>query len=147
MSRQSKHPLSPIIEERVYKIFINSIQDTKTPEDAVSFLNDLLSSAERVMLAKRVAVAFLLIEGEYSYDDISKVLKVSRGTIAKINATLTLQGKGYRKILGNMIKKKALKTVLEELVESLTPLPPKGANWGRWYSQRRKRRLKREQPL
>jgi len=147
MSRQSKHPVSPVIEQRVYKIFINSFQDAKTSEDVVSFLNDLLSAAERVMLAKRVATAFLLIEDKYTYDDISRALKISRGTIAKIHAILALQGKGYRKILGSMIKKKAIKALLEELAESLTPLPPKGTSVGMWHSERIKKKIKRQEML
>ena len=147
MSRQSKHPVSPVIEQRVYKIFINSIQDARTSEEVVSFLNDLLSSPERVMLAKRVATAFLLIEDKYTYNEIGRALKVSRGTIAKIHAVLALQGKGYRKILGSMAKKKAIKSLLEELAESLTPLPPKGTSLGIWQAERTKRRIKRQKML
>jgi len=147
MSRRSNHPVSPIIEERVYKVFTNSFKDVKTSEDVISFLNDLLSSAERVMLAKRVAVAFLLIEDKYTYDDISRAIKVSRGTIAKIHAVLILQGKGYRRVLGNMIRNKNLKALLEELSESFSPSPPRGANWKTWYGERRRKRLKRLEVL
>ena len=147
MSRRSRHPVSPKIEERVFKIFVDSIKNANTAQDVVTFLNDLLSSAERVMLAKRVAIAFLLLEGKYTYDDISKTLKVSRGTIAKVHSVLILQGTGYKKILGDMLKRKVLKILLAELLEGLTPLPSKGANWGEWKKSRLKAKWKREEPL
>lgn len=147
MSRISKHPNEQIVEDKVYEIFINSIKNTNQTEDVVSFLNDLLSPQERVMLAKRIAVAYLLLQGKYTYEDIVKALRVSGGTIAKIHAVLALQGRGFRRVLGEMILKKSVKNAIGELVEILTPLPPKGANWGVWHKRRRFARWKREEPL
>lgn len=132
MGRVSKHFMNPEIEKRVYEVFIESVKNTKTSSEVVDFLNDLLSSVEKIMMAKRVAVAFLLLQDKYTYDEISKTVKVSRGTIAKIHATFALQGKGYRKILGDILKRKAAKSALSELLDILTPLPPKGANIGEW---------------
>ncbi len=147
MSRISKHPNEEIVENKVSNIFINSIKNINQTEDVVSFLNDLLSPQERVMLAKRIGVAYLLLNGNYTYDDIKKALRVSQGTIAKIHAVFALQGEGYRKTLGNMLRRKALKTVLAEAMEGLTPLPSKGKNWGEWKKARRLAKRKREEPL
>jgi uncharacterized protein YerC len=134
VSRISKHPNEEVVENKVYEIFINSIKDTNKTEDVVSFLNDLLSPQEKVMLAKRIAIAYLLIQDKYTYEDIKKALRVSLGTVAKIHAILALQGEGFRRVLGKMILKKSVKNVLSELLESLTSLP-----------ERRKNRLKRQE--
>ena len=147
MAQVSKHPLSPQIEKRVYEIFIDSIKNTKSSDEVVHFLNDLLSQVEKVMLAKRVAIAFLLIKGAYTYEQISRTIKVSYGTIAKVHAVLALQGEGYRKIIIDMLKKEALKMALAELTEVLTILPPKGANWSRWKKEKLKKELERRKPL
>ena len=147
MVQISKHPVAPRVDERIYEIFIDSIKNVRYKPDVISFLNDLLSPTERIMLAKRVTTAFLLIKGKYTYDQISKILRVSKGTIAKIHAILAVQGEGYRKIIIQMLKKQAIKQVLSELVEVITPIPPKGANWSEWYRERRKAKLKRQEPL
>lgn len=147
MGRVSKHFMNPEIEKRVYDVFIESVKNTKTSNEVVDFLNDLLSPVEKIMMAKRVAVAFLLLQDKYTYDEIARTVKVSRGTIAKTHATFALQGKGYRKILGDILKRKAAKIALSELLDILTPLPPKGANWGEWKKKKRISKLKRQEPL
>ncbi|KKR39372.1 hypothetical protein A2210_01020 [Candidatus Woesebacteria bacterium RIFOXYA1_FULL_40_18] len=147
MSRISKHPNEEIVENKLYDIFINSIKNINQTEDVVSFLNDLLSPQEKVMLAKRIGVAYLLLQGKYTYDEIKKALRVSLGTIAKIHAVLALQGEGFRKTLQKIIFKKNVKNSLSELLEILTPLPPKGVSRGEWHKSRRQARWKREEPL
>lgn len=147
MSQISKLFMSPNIEKRVYEVFINSVKNTTSQDEVVDFLGDLLSPTEKVMLAKRLSIAFMILEGKYTYEDIAKTLKVSRGTIARVHTVLNLRGTGYRKILGDMLKKKALKILFEEMLEGLTPLPPKGTNWGEWKKRRREAEWKREEPL
>lgn len=147
MSRISRHPIEEVVEERVSRIFINSVKDVSDTSTVVSFLNDLLSPQERVMLAKRISIAFLLLQGKHTYDDIGKTLRVSKGTIAKVHATLALQGKGFRKVLGKMILKKSTKNAVSGLVEILRPIPGKGVNRGEWYKQKRINKLKRQEPL
>lgn len=147
MSRISKHPQEEIVEDKISKIFIDSIKNVNQTEDVVSFLKDLLSPQERIMLAKRIGIAYLLLQGKYTYDEIGKALRVSPGTIAKVRAVMALQGTGFRKVLGKIILKKEVKNSLSELLEILTPLPPKGVNRGEWYRKRRKAQWRREEPL
>jgi len=139
--------MNPEIEKRVYEVFIESVKNTKTSGEVINLLNDLLSPVEKIMMAKRVAVAFLLLEDKYTYAEISKVLKVSKGTIAKIHAIFALQGKGFRKTLGDILKRKVAKSALSELLDILTPLPPKGTKPEYWKYLKIKERLKREKPL
>lgn len=139
--------MSPVIEKKVYEVFINSIKNTKSSDEVVHFLNDLLTPVEKIMLAKRVAIAFLLLEGGFTYESICKTLKVSKGTVARVHAVIALQGTGYRELLGDILKKKALKNLLAEVLEGLTPLPSKGTNWGEWKKERLKAKWKQEEPL
>src|SRR3989344_6017033 len=144
MPQISKHPASPQVEKRVYEIFIESVKNTKSADEVIDFLNDLLTSTEKIMLSKRVAVAFLLLKGGYDYRQISKILRVSLGTISRIHAVLTLQGEGFRKILFPIMNKQAMKKALGELGEIVNILPHKGANIGEWKKTKREARLKRE---
>ncbi len=147
MTQVSRHFMNPDIEKRVYEVFIESVKNTRNSNEVIDFLNDLLSPVEKIMMAKRVAVAFLLLQDKYTYDQISKTVKVSRGTIAKIHTTFALQGKGYRKILGDILKRKVAKIALSELLDAITLLPPKGANLGEWKKMKRNDKLKRESPI
>ncbi len=147
MSQVSKHFMQPAIEKKVYEVFINSFKNIKSSEAVISFLSDILSPTERIMLAKRISIAFLLLEGKYTYEDISKILKVTTGTIAKVHSVFALQGSGYKEILGNLLLKKAIRNSLSEFTDLLSPLPPKGVNIGEWKKSKRKSRLEREEPL
>lgn len=147
MSQISRKFISPDIEKKIYEIFVSSISQATDPQDTVSFINDLLSPVERKMLAKRVAIAFLLMKGGYTYEKISGMLKVSFGTIAKINSTLQTQGKGYRKIVAELLDKQAVKRVLGEILDAFLLIPPKGTNWGRWKKEMAEREAKRNSPL
>ena len=70
MSQVSKHFMNPNIEKRVYGVFIESVKNTKNSSEVVDFLNDLLSPIEKIMMAKRVAIAFLLLQFRYQSLDL-----------------------------------------------------------------------------
>ena len=119
--KYSKHFMNQKIEKKVYDVFINSIRNTKSSNDVINFLNDLLSPTERAMLAKRVSIAFMLLEEKYSYEDIIKTLKVSDGTVSKVNSILVLQGSGFRKTIGNLLVRKQIRNSLSEFLDLITP--------------------------
>lgn len=147
MTQVSRRKLSPDTQKRIYEIFVNCIKKVHSSDEAISFLDDLLSPTEKTMIAKRIAIALVLLQGNQTYDNISEILKVSRGTVARVNITLNYKGEGYKKILNQIQKEKALKNMLSELTEALTPLPPKGANWKRWRKSREEAKRKRQEPL
>lgn len=71
---------------------ISSLSDI---EKAAQFVKDLLSPQEAEMLAKRVKIAQLLVDGR-DYNFIQSVLKVSPSTISRVNEWLKYSGDGYR---------------------------------------------------
>lgn len=146
MSQVSKHFMNPKIAKKVYEVFINSIKNTKSNSEVVDFLNDLLSEPEKVMLAKRVAVAFMLLENKYTYHDISRTLKISFGTIAKVHSIFALKGEGYRKIIGDLILKKSIKNSLSEFLDLLRPTR-KTLTGEEYQKPKVISRLHREEPL
>ena len=78
--------------------FCQALTQIKKPEEAVKFITDLLSKSEAEMLAKRLKIAELLLEGE-TYQDIREALKVSHTTVARVSEWLKIQGEGYRLIV------------------------------------------------
>lgn len=82
-------------------------------EQVKSFLKDLLTHTEMKMLAKRIQIAKMLLEG-YSYQDIRNYVKVTDPTIAKISNILEMSGEGlrtainYLQKIGNAIDKERM---------------------------------------
>lgn len=76
----------------------HALSSLKNPEEAAQFLTDLISPQETEMLAKRLKIAALLVEGK-KYDEIRTELKVSHATIARVNVWLNLSGEGFRTVI------------------------------------------------
>ncbi|OGE81193.1 MAG: hypothetical protein A3H72_00535 [Candidatus Doudnabacteria bacterium RIFCSPLOWO2_02_FULL_48_8] len=74
---------------------IAAIQNTR---EAAQLLTDLLGKQEMEMLAKRLKIAELLLNGE-TYQNIREALKVSEPTIARVNHWTQQSGEGYRLVL------------------------------------------------
>lgn len=122
--------LSKQEQEKLLIGFCKALVELKTPEEAAHFLKDLLSKQEAEMLAKRIEIARLLIKG-FTYADVQKMLKVSHGTIARVNQWLATSGEGYRLIVERV---KEEKSETQEYIEELE----KPFSW---------KRMKRRYPL
>jgi len=90
-----KQQLDKKEETQLIMDFCKTIASLSKLDDAALFVRDLLSKQELRMLAKRLKIAKLLIEGK-TYEKISKELKVSMGTVARINVWLAQSGEGFR---------------------------------------------------
>lgn len=82
-----------------------AISSLQSPEEGAEFLKDLLSEAEVMMLARRIQIAEMLMEGA-TYEQIRDDLKTSFNTIARIQTWLALYGEGYRKVINRSTKQK-----------------------------------------
>lgn len=114
MSQLSKRPLNKETEKRIYDIFTHVLADATSKEDITALLYDFLTPTERVMLPKRLSIAYLLIKG-YDQRAISQYLKVSFTTITKVSSALKNGGKGYRTMLERMATKEAFHSLLETI--------------------------------
>jgi len=89
-------------EQLIFR-FCQAICQIKNADEAVFFITDLLSRSEAEMLAKRIKIAELLLEGK-TYDEVRKKLKASRGAIARVSEWLRGYGDGYRTVLDRIKK-------------------------------------------
>lgn len=124
MTKVSRRILNKALEERIFEVFIRTIIDLKKPDEAKSFVEDLLFPTEKIMLVKRLAIAILLTKG-YTYDRIDQTLKVSRTTIMHVSYFLKHgQSGGYQKAVTKIIgreKNEALMDKIEEILIRLSP--------------------------
>lgn len=129
MAKFSRIPkLSKKERQELLIALCEALSSIKKNEEAAQFLSDLLSPQELEMLAKRLAIAKLLIENK-TYDSIRNILKVSHNTIARVNAWLTLSGSGFRLVI-ERTKRRGKKIYEHSLEEKLDPYS--------WYNLKRR---------
>ncbi len=141
MSQVSRRYLNPKVEQQIFDTFVESFTSLSSAQKSSDFLYDLLSPVEQIMLGKRLAIAYMLMEN-YSQRDIADTLKVSQPTVTKVNASLKT-GAGYRTIISHMLQKEKIVAFFNKLEEKLDHLlPPKGSNWSQHYKRTYSQRVK-----
>lgn len=85
--RTSKQQINQYLEKELLKTLYQTVADLRKLEEVEEFLNSFLSKAERLALAKRIAVAYWLDKGR-GYSNIRENLKVSSATIADMQTRL-----------------------------------------------------------
>lgn len=97
-----------------------------------SFLRDLLTESERIMLGRRIRIARHLIAGR-SHEDIAAEMRVGFDTIYKVRRWLDDQFPGYEQVVADMEKEFASRK--------------KKSNEKRLYATSALYRLKKKYPL
>ncbi len=95
MPQVSKIPIKKDIEIKIRRAFSQSLAKISSESEMEKYIFDLFTPTERVMLAKRLAIAALLVKG-LTYKEISQKLRVSTSTVARVNLWLKHSGKGYK---------------------------------------------------
>lgn len=75
-------------------------------DEVNSFLRDFLSTSERLMFAKRLAITLLLAKG-YKYESIRQILSVSPATVYKMQQLF--ERGGYNVTLKKLAEHEAMK--------------------------------------
>jgi uncharacterized protein YerC len=135
VAQVSKRKLNPEIWERVFNLFLESFGGIKNKKEFAVFIEDILSPTEKIMLAKRFAIAILIAKGN-SYDSITDILKVTPSTVSRVTILLRY-GKGLNKSIEKALKKDKIRVLWKE-IQDLIDTPTKGNL--REYALRGKRR-------
>jgi len=114
MTMVSKYPLNQQVKERIFEIFLNTLAGLKTQNEVNNFLEQFLSPTEKVMLAKRLSIAVLLVK-KYDIRSISKILKVSTKTVAGINIWIKHNKGGLYNTIQNMLEKEVNQKFWDDL--------------------------------
>lgn len=131
MTQVSKYPISKDVYERCWEIFTKTLIGIRNSKDADEIVSDLLTPTERIMLTKRLAIAFLLTQG-YEYREINKVLHVSFQTVANVNNALRYGSNGYKKVVGRILRDEKLKEILNKTAQALITPATVGKGSGTW---------------
>ncbi len=148
MAQVSKRYLHQQVEGRILDLFWTSLSLLSNKADMEQFLDDLLTPTEKLMLAKRIAVAFMLTKG-YNYPDINEQLKVSDPTIWQIKTKLQFAGKGYKRVIAEIMQREEWEerwNKFEHFLSQLVP-PRAGTNWREVRRKQWEKRRKQQKPF
>lgn len=148
MAQVSKRYLQKKVEDRILDLFWTSLSSLSTKEQIALFLDDLLSPTEKLMLAKRLAIAFMLLKG-YDYPSINNRLKVSDPTIWNVKTNLAYRGKGYKIAIGSIMNKEKWEKFWQDLDHFFEQiLPPRyGTNWKEVRHKQWEKRREQQKPF
>ena len=123
---------------------MESIAAAKSHGIVNNLLDDQLSPTERLMIAKRLSIALLLMK-KYDQRLISKWLKVSLATVSKVSLALQSGRGGYQSVIGSILRKQELKAFLDKIDDAIADMfPPRHRNWSHWRRQRWEEKLARQ---
>ncbi|QQG46517.1 MAG: hypothetical protein HYY55_01580 [Candidatus Niyogibacteria bacterium] len=95
------------------------------------FFGDLLSSTERIMLAKRLAVILMLFN-KYPFTVVEKTLKVSPSTVGRL--WKGMRGGDFDNIKAIIVDAKKKRGFIDDLEILLSAgLPPRGRGRWKWF--------------
>ncbi|MEK7575382.1 MAG: Trp family transcriptional regulator [Patescibacteria group bacterium] len=126
MPHISKEHLDQKVFLDMYTHFHNALTSLRNKKESGKLIRELLTPTERVMIAKRVAMIYMLRKGHSVYE-IEKVLKVSSSTVARYS--LKNDAKKFTFLLSIFKKSEGLGAVFDTL-EKLLSHRTRGK--GRW---------------
>lgn len=148
MAQVSKRYLQKNVEERILDLFWTSLSTLSTKETLASFLDDLLTPTEKIMISKRLAIAFMILKG-HNYPSINEKLKVSDPTIWNVKQTLLYKGQGYKIAIEKIMTKEKWEKFWQDLDRFLEDtFPPRhGTNWKEARRKQWEKRRKQQKPF
>lgn len=118
MTQISRRPMSKALEEQMHKAIRKAFADLRSEKEVDAFLDDLLTPTEKVMLAKRLAIAILLDRG-YDQRTVHTIMRTSLRTVNTVNFWLKNKGNGYRIVLEKLKTQQAWRELKESIEDFL----------------------------
>ncbi len=110
MPHVSRKKLSPKILDQLIDSLLFVLTDIKDKKEMGEFLNSFLSQTEKVMLAKRLAIVFLL-EEKIEETKIADTLNVTQPTVSRMRLWHEAHGAGYQWAITKIRKQKLLEEI------------------------------------
>ncbi len=98
MPKISKNQLDAGVYARIGENLAAALAAVTARRDMERFMGSLFTETERLMLAKRLAIAVLLAQG-WSYSRISKALKVSSVTVGFVRNSVMKNNRAYTELI------------------------------------------------
>ena len=131
MTQISKYPVSKAVYEKVFDVFLKTVSGLHTKDSVSEFFKEFLTPTEQIMLAKRLAIAFLLEKG-YDYREISRILRVSTTTVSRVSVSYKY-GSSFQKVVKKLLRDEKIEkfwlNVGEKVAAMLASPKSKSGTW------------------
>lgn len=88
--------------------------DIKSETFMKAFLNDFFTKTERIRLAKRLALALMIVKN-YEVSIITKVLSISKSTVYIMQQKLNYENRGFKKGLEKLIRNERMEDLWNKI--------------------------------
>lgn len=146
MTQISRYPVRKVIEDRMFEVFLDSIAMVKARDQVRMLIDDLFSHTERVMLAKRLSIALLLLK-QYDQRSISKLLRVGLETVSRVSRALRTGTGGYSMVASAIIRQEKYHEWLEKIDDALAELFKPHRDWRSWRKARWEAKMHSHKPF
>lgn len=143
MVQISRKKLDKDIETEMYKQFWKSLSEMRSPQESSEFFSDILTETEKVMLAKRFAVALLIVRGRTA-TEIRQAINVTYSTISSVSSWVKNAKPKTQDILKSLSSQKDWEAIHDRIEELIDKLPPRyHSDWSKAGKEKWKRIKKR----
>lgn len=145
MVRISRFNLSERALVKLSQLLFEVVGRTSSRAQFENTIVDLMSPIERLTIAKRIAIMYLILRN-IDQPTICYVLKVSSGTVVKYRLLME-KSDGIVPTLKKMVSTDEVKIVLEELFSALFAPGTPHINWSAAWKRRLELQRKREEGI
>lgn len=143
MTRISKKYLNEEVIMKLYRLFFEMFSRSNNQEEFFSLINDLLSSTEKIMIAKRIGIIYLLIK-KVDCRTIAETLKVSTSTVLFYSIILDKKQTKIVSLIRQMLKKEKVLNFLDDLFADIFIQPGIYIGHHQWNWEHKKRQEERK---
>jgi len=121
MPHVSRKKVDKKVLDEILDFLVIVLTGVNEEKEMKMLLDAFLTSTEKIMLAKRLGVAYML-EEKIPFDEISGTLSVTRPTIDKIRIGLKLEESGYElalKVLRKTKNLEAFKQIFKDVLKRM----------------------------
>lgn len=110
MAQISKYKIDNEIYDEIFNTFLQTIVNINSKSEAQLFFNQFLTSTEKIMFSKRLAIGLLISQG-LTYREIVPILKISSATVGTFSNHYKYND-DYRKIIDKIVRNKNVENKL-----------------------------------
>ncbi|PIP63598.1 hypothetical protein CO165_01830 [Candidatus Roizmanbacteria bacterium CG_4_9_14_3_um_filter_33_18] len=129
---------------KVYQLMFEILNEADDKDDFLGIIKDILSPPEQLMVAKRIAIIYLLLKG-IDQSTIAKYLKSSRATVAKFSLLFYDKESKLIGIIGELLNRETISNFFEDLFADIFISP--GLKIGHWQMHWDHKRRQKERTM
>jgi len=145
MTRISQYPINNNLLTKLFDLFFEVVGKKNNSEEFKNTITDLLSPTERIMIAKRIAIIYLLLK-KVNYITIADVLKVSSSTIGKFQLIIE-NSVGIVPTFKKLLRNERISQFLEEIYLAFRGPGVPGVDWSSAWKQKLEFERKKQQGI